>query len=285
MSMNWIRVSRKSPCVICGKPDWCSRSKDGTTAFCPRVKSDRPAGNGFLHKLADDWIPPRYLPISAPRSKPNRDWRALAEKYRRAMTDKGVSILSQQLGLSVDVLRQIQVGWDGSRSQYTFPMRNAAGDVVGLRTRSKDGKKSISGSDGNGLFFIPSELAKDYLNVCEGPTDMCALVDAGFGSSIGKPSCKLGDNYVVELIQRLNPQAVLLIPDRDVAGREGFSNLANSLLRRGTLPFVQIDVLTPPKPFNDVREWLQKNREHLAGQVAAKIEAIKQCAEASNDQR
>lgn len=33
----YIRVSVKRPCLICGKPDWCSRTADGTISFCARV--------------------------------------------------------------------------------------------------------------------------------------------------------------------------------------------------------------------------------------------------------
>jgi len=33
---SWIPVSRSNPCRLCGKPDWCSRSKDGLTEICRR---------------------------------------------------------------------------------------------------------------------------------------------------------------------------------------------------------------------------------------------------------
>ncbi len=31
------RVSRKRPCLICGKPDWCSRTANDSISFCARV--------------------------------------------------------------------------------------------------------------------------------------------------------------------------------------------------------------------------------------------------------
>ena len=31
------RVSRKRPCLICGKPDWCSRAANDSISFCARV--------------------------------------------------------------------------------------------------------------------------------------------------------------------------------------------------------------------------------------------------------
>ena len=43
------RVSRRSPCRICGKPDWCSTTKDHTIAFCARsgTNADRLSGKGW----------------------------------------------------------------------------------------------------------------------------------------------------------------------------------------------------------------------------------------------
>lgn len=31
------RVSRRHPCLICGKPDWCSRTGDDSISFCARI--------------------------------------------------------------------------------------------------------------------------------------------------------------------------------------------------------------------------------------------------------
>lgn len=35
--LRYKRVNLASPCLICGKPDWCSRTDDGTISFCARV--------------------------------------------------------------------------------------------------------------------------------------------------------------------------------------------------------------------------------------------------------
>jgi hypothetical protein len=32
------RVSRRHPCLICGKPDWCSRTSDESVSFCARIR-------------------------------------------------------------------------------------------------------------------------------------------------------------------------------------------------------------------------------------------------------
>lgn len=49
MATGYQRVSRRAPCRICGKPDWCSTTKDHTIAFCARsgTNADRLSGKGW----------------------------------------------------------------------------------------------------------------------------------------------------------------------------------------------------------------------------------------------
>ncbi len=49
MVIGYQRVSRKSPCRICGKPDWCSTTVDNNISFCARswTNADRLSRNGW----------------------------------------------------------------------------------------------------------------------------------------------------------------------------------------------------------------------------------------------
>jgi len=48
------RVTKTSPCPICGEPDWCVVSNNGNYALCQRVESDVRRGEaGWLHRLND----------------------------------------------------------------------------------------------------------------------------------------------------------------------------------------------------------------------------------------
>jgi hypothetical protein len=64
-------VTRRAPCEVCGKSDWCSITADGARVICMRVRSDKPTrNNGYLHILRDDLTPPaRPLP-QPPRPQP-----------------------------------------------------------------------------------------------------------------------------------------------------------------------------------------------------------------------
>ena len=188
MRANWNRVSRIRPCPVCGRPDWCLIAADCSAAICSRITSNQAVGDkgaGWLHRLSyDQQLQPQNT-FRKPRAKVKRDWSILVAKYHAAMTSEGWRCLAKELGLSVATLKAMNVGWDGSRSRYTFPMLNDAGTVVGIRTRERGGKRSVTGSDGNGVFFVPKMLNSKHLLICEGPTDVAALIDSGFGSSIG----------------------------------------------------------------------------------------------------
>jgi conjugative relaxase-like TrwC/TraI family protein len=47
-----IRATRRNPCPVCKKTDWCSLSDDGAMAICMRTPSDRETKNGgYVHVL------------------------------------------------------------------------------------------------------------------------------------------------------------------------------------------------------------------------------------------
>jgi hypothetical protein len=65
----WVRVNKRNPCPICGKPAWCLISPDGKAAICARTPSDKLAGNaGWLHKLDNN----QRIAIPQPNTYPKQ---------------------------------------------------------------------------------------------------------------------------------------------------------------------------------------------------------------------
>jgi len=271
---DWIRVTRQRLCKICDKGDWCTFSADGGVACCMRVESDRRTKNGgWLHRLRDDWTPP---PIASRprRPRPSIDWAARHQRYRRHLTDAGRDHIARTLGVSTATIDAMAIGWCPSRSVYTWPMRDGHGRIVGIRTRANSGsKRADTGSDGCGLIYGP-DLSAGYLLVAEGPTDTTALADCGYMSVVGLPSCRSGTGYVIDLIRRLRPSAVLMIPDRDDAGLSGFADVAGAIIGSGAIPLIRIDAVVPPADAPDARAWATKNRQDLTKTVAESIASI-----------
>lgn len=94
--------------------------------------------------------------------------------------------------------------WDASCRAAAFPMRDGAGDVIGIRYRDlKTGKKWALRGSHNGLFIVPEYIPVecDEIVVCEGPTDTLAAVSCGM-YAIGRACCQGGADHIREYLRR-----------------------------------------------------------------------------------
>ncbi len=256
---NWRRVSRDRRCPICDHADWCLVSSDCNAVICPRVKSPKRCGDaGWLHRLRDsDWQPPhrfvrhiRLEPVASVRS----DLAQLAEEYRHAIDSGRLHQLADTIGVSVGSLLSLQIGWANEYRAYSFPMRDSSGDVLGIRLRRSDGSKFAVKSGREGLFLPEdADASESPLLICEGPTDVTALMDMGFAHAVGRPSCTGGIKLVTELCQRRHPPEVVIVSDGDEPGRRGADILASVLV--AYVPTVRVIVL--PDGIKDARCWLR----------------------------
>ena len=259
---DWRRVSKRYPCPICHKPDWCAVSVDGAVALCKRIESPKLIGEaGWLHRLQDG---ERTAGRSIGRLRfalPSSDGAnldGLNAKYRASVTLSELERLSNELGVSVESLQRLGVGWCGWG--WTFPMTDANGNLHGIRVRKRNGiKLAVTGSR-DGL-FIPdpqddlvtldtSPGGVPPLLICEGPTDTAALLDLRF-DAVGRPSCRGGSALLVDLVRCRRPDEVVIVADRDGPGRRGAETLASVLVVH--VPAVR--VIRPPRGIKDARAW------------------------------
>ena len=277
MSCGWHNVSRREPCPVCRKPDWCTISDDGMMCVCRRVESPHPAksGMGWIHVLVErprrEWPPPRPS-----RPKPHlfdaaaamRGFRAefMSPGGGRCVADSLLEI-ALDLRLGPESVDRLRVGRSAFHGAWAFPMRDGGGAVVGIRLREYGtGRKwSVAGSR-DGLFYDPS-LAPDEsvangvagreLTVVEGATDCIAGYELGL-ACVGRSSCGTGADALKALCARLRVGRVTIVCDNDRyrfrpdgtpwrPGADGAKALARSLGRT-------YRIVTPPK--KDLREWL-----------------------------
>jgi len=272
----WQRVSKRQPCPICSKPDWCmfAGPEDSPEAvICARIESATRCGEaGWLHHLRNDgptWSPRVHkIELSAARigAEKTTDFAKLAADFRAAVRPENLDTLAMALGVSAESLTRLGVGWSAKHSAWTFPMKDAGGEVVGIRLRKPNGKKlSVRGSK-EGLFIPDGIGEQNTLLVCEGPTDCAALFDLGF-SAIGRPSCMGGTKLIVNLIRKVNLHQVVIVADADAPGQRGAKNLAAVLVA-----YCQaVRIVSPPQRIKDAREW--KRRGATATDVQATIDA------------
>ena len=174
-------------------------------------------------------------------------------RYRTSVNPERLAKLAAELGLTVDSLNRLGVGWAFDRSAWAFPMKNADGVLLGVRLRTTTGKKfSVTG--GHEGLFIPTDLSDaGPLLLCEGPTSCGALLDLGF-SAIGRPSCMGGAGLVCNYLRRAARRDVIIFGDHDQAkhrpdgsvwhpGQDGAARLAQDVLPHAR----SVKVVVPPR--------------------------------------
>lgn len=267
----WPRARRGRPCPVCGRPDWCLVAADGSAAICARIESARRCGEaGWLHQLRDTgWRPARrnVRSVSVPLTNGRPDLADLAAMYRQALDQARLDVLARSLGLSVVALEALSIGWAATYGAWSFPMTDAAGNVLGIRLRRPEGGKFAVRGGKEGLFLPANVTAHRQLLITEGPTDTAALLDLGYSNVAGRPSCTGGIRLVCELVRQRRPAEVVIVADNDGPGQCGGANLASVLL--AYVPVVR--VVAPPAGVKDAREWLRRGgtRVDVAQAIAA----------------
>ena len=221
----WPVASKKNPCPICGKEDWCGLGD--YKVKCMREPSDHPSDDGgFYHPYpgAGAVSSRPYIPLPIKRKSPQIDASAIIERLERLTTPAQLKSLGGSLGVAGDALFNLRACRDNERQAWAFPMYDGDGKICGIRLRYDGGeKKSVYGSQ-QGAFasfrFPPDKIA--YLP--EGPTDCAALMTLGL-FAIGRPSANCGKNgaqQIRAILKRFEVSRIVIIADNDTRKRKKF---------------------------------------------------------------
>lgn len=302
----WEAVSTTKPCDICGKPDNCKRSSDGSAIWCGRVSEGsvrQNNGGQFLHFLdnaraTSDWLrsnprPATLVNATPPKELPTRDWGRIARAaFDSPNADLQRAILAKSLGVSVESLERLQVGWLGRVRGWTVPERNAAGDVIGVNRRLTNGDKRRERNCSAGLTYDPENWLESPagipgLYLTEGMSSTASMLTMEF-AAVGRPSNLGGVALLGELLKAVpSDWQIAVIGERDWRPHESLKPAARarhkpecvkcSICWPGWFGAVttaqQLAVLLnrdvswslSPEGFKDVREWLNKTNEAKHG--------------------
>lgn len=252
---SWLRVSHKQPCPICGKPDWCTITADGTAACCMRTESGRHLRNGgWLHRLSGAR---QSAPLNGKvRSTSDRatvmvNWDALQAAYAASVKPAALVELAKGLNVSPDSLRELGIGWDGEA--WTMPMRLPDQTICGIQRRTVPKKCCVTGSK-LGIFvpcaqFTARASSITNLLVTEGASDCARLLTLGY-QALGRASCTSTDQYVVSWCLYHEVRNVVLIGDNDTPGRKGVYALSRRFGKG-----ITTRAIFPPDGYKDVRAY------------------------------
>ena len=263
--INMRRSNRENPCPICKRSsDGCLYTEDGTAAICVRTVegSVKMAGQaGYLHILK----PGDFKPKPVVKKRPAIiNWNTLNDcyvnTYRHPLKDKPFDAIRQ-------TLRNLETGWDGEA--YTFPVRNANDEIIGITRRWPDGTKGMVKGSQAGIYIPrihwPFTVRDWTLFICEGASDTATAIDMDL-FAIGRVSCQTGKDHITLFCMEKKPTQIVIIADNDSPGVVGAELLCVDLLQRYdflTVPRPIIKVITPPTGIKDLREWRQNGLTHV----------------------
>jgi len=271
MMPGWKRYRPRETCLICqhggssAHPSGCcykGRIEEPEVILCLRIEEGSAKhardGLGFVHILKDQ---PRQHRPAPPPAGPVIDpaMAGLASTYEKNLPADRLAWLADNLGVSADSLVRLRMGWTGSA--FSFPMRSAGSQTVGIRIRGLDSSKWSQRGSLNGL-FIPRDLSPmGELWVVEGPTDCAAALDLGL-TAIGRPSNTAGLAFILEFCKRFLPRRhVVICRNADPVGSvaevhtiAGAETLAARLMEEKAAS--EVSIVFPP--VKDMRAFLQQ---------------------------
>lgn len=216
----WLRVSRAEPCPICKRPDYCTRTTDGTAVKCMRVESELPDKGklgGWIHKMADP-LPPQP-PAKKIEKKP--DWTVECRKMfeHEKAHDKRCEV-ADLLKVSVESLESLRVGigWDewNNREYSSWPSRDNDGRCIGFVRRYSDGTKRTNQGGTTGIFYTPNWYTHPGpVFVVEGGSDVAACESNNL-NAIGRASNAYGAHWIRKMVRQCCPaKLIVVVGERD----------------------------------------------------------------------
>ena len=180
-------------------------------------------------------------------------WQAEHERCRRNISRISVQKAAAALGVAEDSLNRLGIGFD--TYAYTFPMRDADRNVIGLRKRGYSDLTQKHAAEGSrtGLFIPKGVTPANVQIVDEGETDAAAALTLGF-AAIATPSAGACADMVAAFVAKRSNACPCIIGDNDAAGKAGAEKLSEELLAAG----IPCRILIPPDPYADLRDWLQR---------------------------
>jgi hypothetical protein len=262
---------------VCNSDTWCFFTDDGNSVWCARVEHGSRlrtiAKNGstiYLHELATAQRVHITKDTSIRPEFPSAQLELITRRFVTAVNPHRLTSLSIALGVTEQSLRRLRIGWAdkqsllsaGTRCQgegaWAFPMSDGEGRTIGIRLRTVDNfKYAVSGAR-TGIFIPLTNERQKRLLVCEGPTDLAALLDLNYWA-IGRPDCQGGTQFITEYVRINRPNEVIIITDHDPEGSAAAAAVRTGAIntRRELEKICNAIIVRPPCGIKDIRHGLQ----------------------------
>lgn len=211
-----------------------------------RINSETPMKNGgYLHRIGDMFsAQPAPTPPPPPKHLPPDRVGSLWTHWGLQTDEDRAQPLAASLGVSQAALRLVGIAWAWPYDAWAFPMFDGKQEFRGIRFRSDAGDKWAYPGSRQGIFIPDADPPGDDCCICEGPTDLAALLTLGLWG-LGRPSCTGGADEIRTYCKDHSLKTLTILADNDGPGRAGAERLARESRMRARI------VTLPAK---DVRE-------------------------------
>jgi len=201
--------------------------------------------------LPDEWL-------ILPSEETCKKWARVLERWQAWRSDIGP--LAGDLGVPIEALGALDVGYDPGRFEWIFPEHDDQRRIVGLLRRSANGSKRAFGGSVRGLSIptYPDGLPSGPIYLPEGASDTAALFSVGVfavgrASAHGSPAQRL---WLTRLLAQHGDREIIVVGDRDLnkMGVECAAKLAEHLADKLERP---VGLALPQPEFKDVREQVR----------------------------
>jgi endogenous inhibitor of DNA gyrase (YacG/DUF329 family) len=133
--LNWARVTRRNPCPVCGKTDWCRVLSDGTP-ICSRIESRiRYDNGGWLHK-SETIVRVNNLPDRSVRQSQKATVDILNQTYTALLSELNLSP-SHQENLRKRGLSDAQISWLNYKTLPAYNRDNLVKNLLSGKVQLK----------------------------------------------------------------------------------------------------------------------------------------------------
>lgn len=250
------------------------------TAFCPyhddrntpNMKIDKKTGVyhcyacGSHGQIELDENQERYSKRAIQKVPIN--WPLLSNMYSHLTGWIKVLECAKQLKVLPYTMQQLGVGWDGEA--WTFPVKDAKLNMIGIMRRFPDGSKSMVSGSSIGIYapLYLQESVADTLIIAEGASDVAAVMPI-YPDVIGKFNCQVPHDIIQEFIRYHSIRQIVIIPDADDPGVKGATKLADRLLR-------DVDQMSiHPSEHGDLRNWITKDYSNAKETILSWVQSLR----------
>lgn len=243
----YVRCSQSLPCPLCGRTKYCCVSADKQFVLCTKVAwgAIRSYSYGNLHIL-DPEMKPKQLPKETTHTPSSEK---VFYQYSRCLFKwKDIKELADKWGYNPRYLSDAGCGWHPEKKCWVFPMYNLNRHLCGLKARNRAGRKWTLAHSRLGLLIPRSYKPVCPVLICEGESDMTALLSQGY-NVLGRPAARACHKLLVDFVK--NPECFVF------ADCDNGDGIVSSVKLAERLP--NATVIYNPN-FKDVREWVDSGK-------------------------